>query len=158
MSSAKTWTTEQVNALLKDSPWVKVAGIDMDGILRGKVMSREKFLASTSSGFGYCSVIFGWDMHDKCYTTPTDFSSEANGNADVWAKVDLNSYRPLPWENNMPLFLCTFHDPRLPDHPSLSMCPRSLLAKVCDRGERDLGAIAYAGVEYEFFNYQGKVL
>ncbi|KAI9225900.1 MAG: hypothetical protein DHS80DRAFT_33275 [Piptocephalis tieghemiana] len=150
----KLWSVDQIKALLKDSPWVKVAGVDMDGILRGKTMSRQKFLSSTKSGFGHCSIVFGWDMNDKSYTTSTAFSSEVNGNADVWIKVDLNSHRPLIWENGMPLFLCTFHDPHGSDLPALPVCPRSLLARICDHGEQGLGIKAYAGVEYEFFNYQ----
>lgn len=34
----------------------------MDGVLRGKIMSQSKFLSAVKSdGFGFCSVIFGWD-------------------------------------------------------------------------------------------------
>lgn len=37
-------------------------GIDEDGVLRGKIMSKSKFLSAVKTeGFGFCSVIFGWD-------------------------------------------------------------------------------------------------
>lgn len=52
---------------LRNDDKVKVAGFDVDGILRGKVISIKKFLSIVESGFGFCSVIFGWDMHDKTY-------------------------------------------------------------------------------------------
>ena len=36
--------------------------MDVDGVLRGKFMSKDKFLSIVrSDGFGFCSVIFGWD-------------------------------------------------------------------------------------------------
>jgi glutamine synthetase len=40
---------------------VKVAGVDLDGILRGKYMAKDKFFSAVKGGFGFCSVIFGWD-------------------------------------------------------------------------------------------------
>lgn len=38
-------------------------GIDVDGVLRGKIMSKEKFLGIVEGGegFGFSSVVFGWD-------------------------------------------------------------------------------------------------
>tara|TARA_R110000737_G_C14262294_1_gene428773 strand:- start:152 stop:367 length:216 start_codon:yes stop_codon:yes gene_type:complete len=47
---------------------VKVAIVDIDGVLRGKFMHRDKFLSALESGFGFCSVVFGWDMGDVSYT------------------------------------------------------------------------------------------
>lgn len=40
---------------------VKLAGIDADGVLRGKLISKDKFLSAIKSdGLGWCSVVFGW--------------------------------------------------------------------------------------------------
>jgi len=37
-------------------------GVDVDGVLRGKIMSKDKFLSSAKGdGFNFCSVIYGWD-------------------------------------------------------------------------------------------------
>lgn len=33
------------------------AGIDVDGVLRGKFMSKAKFLSAAKTEFGFCSVI-----------------------------------------------------------------------------------------------------
>ena len=40
---------------------VKVGAFDIDGILRGKYMSRAKFESALESGFGFCDVVLGWD-------------------------------------------------------------------------------------------------
>lgn len=61
------YTNESILELLKDDKKVKLAGLDVDGILRGKMISMDKFksVISGGGGFGFCSVVFGWDMHDK---------------------------------------------------------------------------------------------
>ena len=40
---------------------------DIDGILRGKYLHHDKFLAAVEGGFGFCDVVFGWDCGDQCY-------------------------------------------------------------------------------------------
>ncbi|RKP34026.1 hypothetical protein BJ085DRAFT_20064 [Dimargaris cristalligena] len=129
---------------------VKVAGVDIDGILRGKVILKSKFFSSLKSGFGFCSVIFGWDMHDKAYTTPTTISNDANGFSDIIAKIDLSTYRRLPLEDNLPFFLLRFYDR---NHHPLAACPRSLLARIVGEYEA-LGLEPLCGAEFEFFNYK----
>lgn len=42
---------------LENDNRIKVAGVDIDGILRGKVLSKEKFLASLKAGG------FGMESH-----------------------------------------------------------------------------------------------
>ena len=43
---------------------VKVGGFDIDGVLRGKYISLTKFWSAVDKGFGFCDVIFGWDIED----------------------------------------------------------------------------------------------
>ena len=50
---------------------VKVAGSDIDGILRGKYIHRDKFFSAVESGFGFCDVVFGWDSATSATTTPS---------------------------------------------------------------------------------------
>lgn len=126
--------------LLKDDTSVKVAGVDIDGQLRGKLMSKKKFLSIVESGFGFCSVIFGWDMHDKTYFRELKISNKENGYRDMVAEVDLSSFRRLPWEKNIPFFLCSF---RNPEGGSLSACPRSVLERAVSKIEsKNMGALA----------------
>ena len=127
--------------LLKDDISVKVGGTDIDGIIRGKLMSKKKFLSIAQSGFGFCSVIFGWDMHDQTYFKELKISNKENGYRDILAEVDLSSFRRIPWENNVPFFLCSFREPD--EGKSLSACPRSLLERQCDKiAAKGLGALA----------------
>ncbi len=46
---------------------VKVGVFDIDGIMRGKYMGRDKFVAALRGGFGFCDVVLGWDSHDQLY-------------------------------------------------------------------------------------------
>lgn len=101
-------TLETLPNLLADDIKIKVAGIDSDGVLRGKVMSKEKFLGIMKSGFGFSSAVFGWDMHDMLWTTDARVAPPESGYADFLAVPDLNSFRRLPWEENIPFFWSGF--------------------------------------------------
>lgn len=135
-------TAEQLPEILKDDLAVKVAGIDVDGMLRGKLMAKKKFLSIAKEGFGFCSVIFGWDMHDQTYFRELAISNKENGYRDLIAVPDLSSFRRIPWENNVPFFLISFHDPDT--RSTLSACPRSLLKRAVDK-LKDNGYGAMAG-------------
>lgn len=134
-------TIQSLEKLLEHDTKVKVAGIDIDGILRGKLMSKKKFLSIAESGFGFCSVIFGWDMHDQTYFKELKISNAENGYRDIIAVPDLDSFRRIPWEDNVPFFLISFMDPDTGG--PLSACPRSLLKTASEKLERQgLGAMA----------------
>ena len=60
-------TLENLEEALQYDTKIKLAGIDIDGVLRGKLVSKKKFLSVAKDGFGFCSVIFGWDMRDLTY-------------------------------------------------------------------------------------------
>jgi glutamine synthetase len=104
---------------------VKLAGVDVDGILRGKLVSKDKFLSIIKDGFGFCSVIFGWDMHDQTYFKELKISNAENGYHDLIAIPDLSSFRRIPWEDDVPFFLVSFFDPDT--RKPVSVCPRGLL-------------------------------
>ncbi|KAF2829896.1 glutamine synthetase/guanido kinase [Ophiobolus disseminans] len=146
-----TITAEQLPELLKDDIAVKVAGIDVDGMLRGKLMAKKKFLSIAKEGFGFCSVIFGWDMHDQTYFRELGISNKENGYRDLIAVPDLSSFRRIPWEDNVPFFLISFHDPDT--RAGLSACPRSLLKRAVDK-LKESGYGAMAGAEYEFYQFR----
>jgi len=48
-------TVDNIEELLANDRAVKVAGCDIDGVLRGKLMNKKKFLGIVKDGFGYCS-------------------------------------------------------------------------------------------------------
>ncbi len=129
---------------------VKVAVADIDGVLRGKYLHRDKFLSAASgSGFGFCSVVLGWDMGDVCYDNCA-YTGWHTGYPDANARVDLSTYRTIPWEQGVPFFLGDFVDPA---GKPLAQCPRQLLKRVLARAEK-AGFIARCGMEFEWFNFQ----
>lgn len=132
-----------------DTQRIKVAIVDVDGILRGKYLHKEKFLSAADSGFGFCNVIFGWDSADVCYDDAT-YTGWHTGYPDALARIDLNSYRKVPWDGGIPFFLADFDDGK--GRP-LEVCPRQLLKKVIAR-LRDAGFMASCGMEFEWFNFR----
>ncbi|KAF8609858.1 glutamine synthetase/guanido kinase [Ceratobasidium sp. AG-I] len=144
-------SVEDLHQLLKDDTKVKVAGIDVDGVLRGKFMSKDKFLSAVKGdSFGFCSVIFGWDIHDTVYSKELLVSNRANGYRDILARIDLATYRRLTWEANVPFFLVSFLDPDTQE--PIPVCPRGSLAKAVSKAET-FGWEPVAGVEYEYFQF-----
>ncbi|KAL2136566.1 hypothetical protein VTI74DRAFT_3111 [Chaetomium olivicolor] len=144
-------TAKDLPALLANDNSVKLAGVDVDGQLRGKLVSKKKFLSIAEGGFGFCSVIFGWDMHDMTYIRELKVSNKENGYRDIIAVPDLNSFRRIPWENNVPFFLVSFHDPDTME--PVPACPRGLLKTQLGKlSEQGYGAMA--GAEYEFYQFK----
>ncbi|KAG1152796.1 hypothetical protein G6F37_000837 [Rhizopus arrhizus] len=146
-----TLTLDNLEQELANDRRVKVAAVDIDGVLRGKIMHKKKFLQVAKDGFGFCSVTFGWDIQDKNYTTPIEFAGEESSYYDFIAKVDLNSYRRIPWEDNVPFFLLNLYHPKT--GKPLYCCPRNVLKSAVDDFET-LGMKAYCGVEFEFFCFK----
>ena len=71
MPDARSEKAIVADVLKSPTPGVKVAVSDIDGILRGKVLHKDKFVSAVEGGFGFCDVVYGWDMHDQCYDNTT---------------------------------------------------------------------------------------
>lgn len=67
----ETLTLENLEEALAKDTKIKLAGVDIDGILRGKIVSKKKFLSVAKDGFGFCSVVFGCKLPSFFYTTHT---------------------------------------------------------------------------------------
>lgn len=143
-------TTEEILAYVKQHPSgkVKVAVADIDGVLRGKYISTEKFSSILKGRLGFCDVTFGWDMGDVAYDN-VKYTGWHTGYPDAQVKLDLQTFRKIPWENDVPFFLGDFVDE---NHKALYTCPRQLLHKVCAEAE-DLGFKPYFSQEFEWFNF-----
>jgi glutamine synthetase len=131
-----------------DAGKVKVAVSDIDGILRGKYLHRDKFLAAAEGGFGFCDVVFGWDLHDQCYDN-TQLTGWHCGFPDAQVRIDLDTARHVPWDGGVPFFLGEFVDDAGAGYP---LCPRQTLRRVLARAAR-LGVQPMLGFEFEFFNF-----
>jgi glutamine synthetase len=128
--------------------YVKVAVTDIDGILRGKYLDKDKFLGAARDGFGFCNVVFGWDSDDQCYDN-ADYTGWQSGYPDARVQVDLSTMRRIPWEDGRLFFLGEFVDA---DGEPLAVCPRQLLRRVLAHA-RGLGFDADVGLEFEWFNF-----
>lgn len=127
---------------------IKLAVTDIDGVLRGKLISFEKFASIAEKGFGFCDVVFGWDSSDLAYDN-AKFTGWHTGYPDTTALVDLNSLRRIPWENETPFFLADFGDEK---GAGLPVCPRSLLKRISIQSER-AGYKAFFSQEFEWYNF-----
>src|SRR4051812_26114293 len=131
---------------------VKLAITDIDGILRGKIVSFEKFKSVIEKGFGFCDVVFGWDAGDLAYDN-AKFTGWHTGYPDAIAIIDIQTFRRVPWENDIAFFLADFRDAHGND---LQVCPRSLLKKIAKQ-VYDAGYVPYFSEEYEWFNVLNNV-
>lgn len=122
---------------------VKVGVFDVDGIMRGKYMSRAKFLSALESGYGFCDVVLGWDCQDQQYDN-VQFTGWHTGYPDAPVRILPYSCRPLPFEDDNLLFLSEFAP------PAEQLCPRGILRRVIERAQT-MGFVPYAGFEYEVF-------
>jgi glutamine synthetase len=122
---------------------VKVGVFDADGILRGKYMSREKFLSALEKGFGFCDVVLGWDSNDQLYDSAS-FTGWHTAYPDAPVRLLPETCREVPFENNTLLFLGEFAD------RAEAVCPRGTLRRVLKRAA-DAGLTVSAACEFEFF-------
>ena len=143
-------TKEEIKQEIANHPAskVKVAVTDIDGVLRGKVMHRDKFLSALDGGFGFCSVIFGWDAVDTAYDNGK-FTGWHTGYPDTEAQLDPTTYRKIPWEDDLPFFLGDF---TTASGEGLPICPRSLLKRVKQQAV-DAGYTSQFSQEFEWFNF-----
>ena len=127
---------------------VKVAVSDIDGILRGKYLHKDKFFGAAESGFGFCDVVLGWDSSDNCYDN-AKLTGWQHGFPDVNARLDLDTHRQVPWDGGVDFFLGEFVKSDGSPYPA---CPRQTLKKVLKRAEK-LGVQPMCGLEFEWFNF-----
>ena len=141
-------TAEETHRYVSESGvrQVKLGVADVDGILRGKYVSRDKFLGILEKGFGFCDVIVGWDSNDQLYDNVT-YTGWHTGYPDANARVLPATGRLLPFENDMPFFLCELTD------AAEAICPRGVLRRVIDKAAA-MGFAVSSAFEYEFFVFE----
>ena len=153
MLNSKTLNDAQVIQAVRAASGsrVKVACSDIDGILRGKYIHKEKFYSAAESGFGFCDVVFGWDSSDVCYDN-AKITGWHHGFPDAVARIDLQTFRQVPWDDHVPFFLGNFIRTVDGVEEPLPICPRQVLKRVLKRAEK-LGFTVMTGMEFEWFNF-----
>jgi glutamine synthetase len=124
---------------------IKFAFADIDGILRGKVIHHKKFVDGLAQGYGFCDVVFGWDSNDACYDNST-LTGWHTGYPDKQCRIDLSTFRTVPWNEDIPFFLGDFGD----DVPA---CSRSLLKRIAGQCAA-MGYHPEFSQEFEWFNFK----
>lgn len=138
---------DQVNR--HPSAKVKIAFTDIDGILRGKYISRDKFLSVLEKGSSFCDVIFGWDAADALYDRST-YTGWHTGFPDSPARLDPATLRFIPWEDQLPFMLGELMDREGNASP---VCPRQLLKRITAQA-KDAGFAPVFAQEFEWFNFK----
>ncbi|HUQ90638.1 MAG TPA: glutamine synthetase family protein [Bryobacteraceae bacterium] len=122
---------------------VKLGAFDIDGVLRGKYISVEKFESAAEGGMGFCDVVFGWDIGDVLYDNAA-VTGWHTGYPDAHARIDLSTFRLIPWEPGTAFFLLDIH---------LDMSPRRVLQRVIEMAKAQ-GYRACFAAEYEFWMFR----
>ena len=129
----------------KGTSHVKLGLTDIDGVIRGKYVSLEKFTSLMQKTGGFCDCVFGWDVDDQLYDNST-FTGWHTGFPDAQYRLLTDTERWLA-DENCPYFIGEFV---ATDGASHSLCPRSLLNRVLARFNEQ-GLSVRSGFEYEFF-------
>lgn len=125
---------------------VKIAVTDLDGVMRGKYLSLDKFENLIENTGGFCDCIFGWDVADILYDN-AKFTGWHTAYPDALFRIDFTSERMIP-DENVPFFLADFvTSDGKSMHP---VCPRNVLKRVLQKAE-GMGFGAHWAFEYEFF-------
>ena len=146
-------TSAEALAAVRQSPGhrVKVAVSDIDGILRGKYIHKEKFTGVVEGGFGFCDVVYGWDLNDQCYDNTT-LTGWHKGFPDAVARLDFGTHRKVPWDDHVDFFLGDFIQVRDGKEEPFPLDGRQVLKRVLRRAAK-LGVQPMCGLEFEFFNF-----
>ncbi len=143
-------TNEEIIQFINDQPHhlnIKFAVVDIDGVLRGKLISKEKFIKALEHGIGFCNVIFGWDINDAVYNN-SQVSGWHTGYPDSIAHFDSDTLRTIPWEHGKPFLLADFSK----SEELQNVCPRSLLKSIRNDAQ-SLGYHPRFSAEFEWFNF-----
>ncbi len=129
--------------LERDIKTIKIAVNDIDGVLRGKYLSRDKFLSLVDGKLGFCDVVLGWDSNDTLYENGA-FTGWHTAYPDAEIKLIFDSCREAPFEENVLFFLAEFVG------PAGAICPRNALSRVLDKA-KGMGYQVTSAYEFEFF-------
>ncbi|MEM7099395.1 MAG: glutamine synthetase family protein [Pseudomonadota bacterium] len=124
---------------------VKLGLTDIDGVIRGKYISLDKFASLLEGQGGFCDCVFGWDMDDQLYDD-SQYTGWHTGFPDTGYELLVDSERWIPGED-CPYFIGRFVERDASVHP---LCPRTRMEEVL-AGFGEKGLQVRSGFEYEFF-------
>ena len=74
---------------------VELGLTDIDGVLRGKYVSLDKFVSLLGDGGGFCDCVFGWDVADQLYDNAR-YTGWHTGYPDAHFKLIADTLRWVP--------------------------------------------------------------
>lgn len=141
-------TIESVKSFVRETnpKHVKVGVFDVDGVLRGKFIARDKFLSALDDGYGFCNALLGWDVADALYDNSV-YTGWHTGFPDANLRIIPESGMILPFQNETVFFASEFAG------SAEAICPRAVLRRVLKRAA-DMGFSIKAAMEFEFFMFK----
>lgn len=130
---------------------VIVGGCDTNGVLRGKRVSSERFIAGAQPAFEISELLWVLDIADAgLVPRPAGYDGWwpewATGFGDMVALADLGTLRRVPWLERTALVLSDY---RFTDGRSCDIAPRNVLRRVLERYQA-VGLEPRFACEYEF--------
>lgn len=146
MQPGEVRSADDVRSIVEETEaeFVTVGLVDTQGTLRGKYLSRRKFLSALEHGIGIPAVTLGIDYTDVIFENAAVAKADT-GYYDALARVIPDSCRLVPFEppgRNL-FFQLEYAD------AVAAVCPRNVFKRVLARADA-LGLVPYAGLEYEF--------
>ena len=127
--------------------YVKIGFVNIDGIIRGKYISRVKFFSALEHGIHALRDLTSFGIDDDVVETKT--TGWHAGFADAPMRIVPETCRGVPFDfdGGGRFFLCEF------DEATEAYCTRSLARRMVGKA-RAMGFVPYGGFEYEFFMFQ----
>lgn len=138
-------------ATANDIHTFKIGAVDLDGLWRGKRISRDYFIKSVhSAGTNICNILFGWDMQDETIEN-LQYTGWHTGYPDINLRPDLSTLAVVPWEPGTASVICDIYEP---DGQPMKMSPRTVLKNAIARAN-SMGFAPIAAYEFEFYLFRG---
>lgn len=126
---------------------VRVGGVDIDGIWRGKQLPMADFLRSGwRDGMHMCSAVLAVTVADEL-VPGLSYTNPDGGYPDVHLVPDLTTFARVPWVEGTASVICDFVEP---DGSPVTVSARHVLRDVLARA-REQGFEPKIGYELEFY-------
>ena len=139
-------TAEDVRQIVEErnAEHATIGLTDMQGLLRGKYVSRDKLLSVLDHDWGMPPLVLALDFDDVIMEAPV-IADGSDGFADGTARLLPATCREIPWESprrNL-FFLAEYSGDTEP------ICPRAIYRRI-EQKAHDMGYLPYHALEYEF--------
>ena len=131
----------------RDLDYVNIGFVDIDGIVRGKYISRLKFFEAMEEGIHALRDVLGFGIHDE--VVETKVTGWHTGFPDAPMRIVPETCRGVPFDfdGRGLFFLCEY------DGEAENYCTRSLLRRIVSKA-RGMGFAPHGGFECEFFLFK----